>query len=225
MRKLWGILFICLLLTISLSAGGCQAKSDSSGLKIEAAGLPGLANSQTSGHVNILKSLALTKEVQSADWKQINPLLSALNQSDLKARVFFILPDGSAYLPGQNEVASNLADRDYFKPVMTGNVTIGNLVVGKVSNLNSYIIAVPVVKDGKVIAALATTPYLEEMSESLTNTLGIRNNRVFFAQDAGGTVSLSSNLSLIMTKNPAAPKDAVWLTSSLTGWKFALGTK
>jgi hypothetical protein len=233
MRKFIIVLAVGLLALYFMVVSGCQsqstpaavASSPAANLNFEVAALTTLANQQTTANLNILKSLAVTPEVQSADWKQINPLLTALSQSDLKARVFLILLDGASYIPGQNEAASNLSDRDYFKPLLAGNVTVGNLVVGKVSSNNSYIIAVPVFRDGRVVAALGTTPYLEESSENLSNSLGLRNTRFWSAQTSDGTIALCSDLSLIMTKNLPALKNAVYQNSSLTGWKFSLAAK
>jgi hypothetical protein len=106
---------------------------------------------------------------------------------------------------------------------MSGNTVIGTLLVGRVRGVRSYLVAVPVIRDGKVIGGLGTTPYLEELSRTLSQEMGLDGARVFYALDSTGAVALSSDKSQLMVEKPELSRDVVWKTSSLTGWRFAIG--
>lgn len=223
MKKLALIWGICLALILTLT--GCGAKEDSTrtDLRIGVAALTALADSHVTDYLELLEDLATRPEVQSADWQQMKDLLAKPAQSRIGALIFFMLPDGSSYTSDQGKTAQNLSDRDYFPELMAGNTVVGTILVGKISGIKSYIVAVPVKKDGKVVGGLGTTPYLEKLSQTLSQEIGLDGNRVFYAVDTTGTVALSSETSLLTVQNPELAKDVEWQTSTLTGWHFALG--
>ena len=222
MKKLAIILGLCLALVITV-AGCSSGNSDRTDLKIGVSALTALADAHVTDYVELLQELATKVEVQSADWPQMRDLLSRQARTRIAASVYFILPDGSGFIPAQEKAVSNLSDRDYFPKVMAGNTVVGTLVVGKVSSANSYVVAVPIKRDGKVVGALGTTPYLDKMSQILRQEIGINSSRVFYALDSNGTVALSSDTSQIMAQKPVLSQDVEWKTSSITGWRFALG--
>lgn len=222
MKKWVIILGLCLALIFTV-VGCSNENSDRTDLKIGVAALTALADSHITDYVESLQELATRVEVQSADWLKMRDLLGRQSQTRIAASVYFILPDGSGYVPAQEKAASNLSDRDYFPKVMAGNTVVGTLVVGRVSSANSYVVAVPIKRDGKVVGALGTTPYLDKMSQTLSQELGIDSSRVFYALDSSGTVALSSDTAQIMAEKPVLSDNVEWKTSSLTGWLFALG--
>jgi hypothetical protein len=61
------------------------------------------------------------------------------------------------------------------------------------------------------------------LSEILVEELDLSDDMVFCATTEKGEVALHSNPELILEENPDLPEDAVFKTSSLTGWRFALG--
>jgi C4-dicarboxylate-specific signal transduction histidine kinase len=216
---IWGL---CLSL-VFMVAGCSSGNSDRTDLKIGVSALTALADAYVTDYVELLQELATRMEVQSADWPQMRDLLSRQSQTRIAASVYFILPDGSGFMPAQEKAVSNLSDRDYFPKVMAGTTVVGTLVVGRVSSANSYVVAVPIKRDGKVVGALGTTPYLDKMSQTLSQEIGMNSSRVFYALDNSGKVALSSDISQIMAEKPVLSQDVEWKTSSLTGWRFALG--
>jgi hypothetical protein len=222
MKKWVIILGLCLVLVFSV-VGCSSGNSDRTDLKMGVAALTALAEAHITDYVELLQELATRVEVQSADWPKMRDLLARQSQSRIAASVYFILPDGSGYIPAQEKAVNNLSDRDYFSKVMAGNTVVGTLVVGRVSSANSYVVAVPIKRDGKVVGALGTTPYLDKMSQTLSQDLGIDSSRVFYALDSSGTVALSSDTAQIMAEKPVLSDNVEWKTSSLTGWRFALG--
>ena len=222
MKKLAVFMGLCLVLVFTVT--GCSSgTSDRTDLKIAVSALTGLADAHVTDYVELLQDLATKTEVQSADWPQMRDLLAKQTQTRIAASVYFIMPDGSGFIPAQEKAVSNLSDRDYFSKVMAGSTVVGTVVVGKVSSTNSYVVAVPIKRDGNVVGALGTTPYLENMSQALSQEIGIDSSRVFYAIDSNGTVVLSSDTTQIMAQKPVLSRDVEWKTSSITGWRFALG--
>jgi C4-dicarboxylate-specific signal transduction histidine kinase len=223
MKKLAIIIGSCLALILAVT--GCGAKADSQAdLRMEVSALTALADNHTIAYLDLLQNLAENPLVQSADWEQMKDLISKQTRTRIAARVWFVLPDGSAFYPDQGKAAQGLSDRDYFPELMAGNTVIGSTLVGKISGVKSYLVAVPVKKDGKVVGGLGTTPYLDELSQTLSKEMGLDGSRVFYALDSNGAVALSSDPSQIMSEKPELAKTMVWQTSTLTGWRFTLGT-
>jgi len=106
---------------------------------------------------------------------------------------------------------------------MAGKKSVGTALTGKISGVKSYLVAVPVKKDGKVVGGLETTPYLATFSRTLTIELGLDSSHVFYALDVSGNVAISSDISQLTTDNPDLSGNVEWQTSLLTGWRFALG--
>jgi C4-dicarboxylate-specific signal transduction histidine kinase len=223
MKKAAVILGLCLGLIIMVT--GCSSKDENTrtGLRIEVSALTALADGHINDYLDLLKYLAATPEVQSADWQLMKDLLAKQAQTRIAALVYFILPDGSSYTPDQGKTSQNLSDRDYFPKLMAGNTVVGTLLVGKISAIKSYLVAVPVIKDGKVIGGLGTTPYLDKLSQTLGQEMGLDGSRIFYALDSTGDVALSSDTSQLMAQNPDLVRDVEWQTSTLTSWRFALG--
>jgi C4-dicarboxylate-specific signal transduction histidine kinase len=223
MKKSAIILGLCLGLIIMVTGCGSKDNNTRTDLRINVSALTALADAHINDYLDLLKYLAATPEVQSADWQLMKDLLAKQAQTRIAALVYFILPDGSSYTPDHGKTSQNLSDRDYFPKLMAGNVVVGTLLVGKISDIKSYLVAVPVMKDGKVIGGLGTTPYLDKLSQTLVQEMGLDGSRIFYALDSFGSVALSSDTSMLMSQNPDLVRDVEWQTSTLTGWRFALG--
>jgi C4-dicarboxylate-specific signal transduction histidine kinase len=222
-KKILAVLLSVLVLASVLTGCGDKAANDQSDLRLGVSALTALADSHVYDYLDVLQALAILPQVQSADWDQMQVTLARPLQSRIGAKIFFILPDGSSFTSDQGKTSQNLADRDYFAKIMRGETVVGEILVGKISGIKSYLAAVPVLKDGKVVGGLGTTPYLDVLSQTLVKEIGLDSRRVFYALDSSGAVVLSSDPSQIMAENPTLLKDVVWQTSTLTGWRFALG--
>jgi C4-dicarboxylate-specific signal transduction histidine kinase len=217
---LWGV---CLALILTLTGCGTNEDNNRTDLRIGVSALTSLADAHITDYVDLLEELAAAPEVQSADWQQMKDLLARQAQKRIAALVYFFLPDGSAYTSEQGKTSQNLADREYFPKIMAGNRVVGTILVGKISNIKSYLVAVPVIKEGKVVGGLGTTPYLEQLSRTLSQEMGLDSSRVFYALDNTGTVALSSDTTQLAAEKPELAEKVEWQTSRLTGWRFALG--
>ncbi|GAI15416.1 unnamed protein product, partial [marine sediment metagenome] len=84
---------------------------------------------------------------------------------------------------------------------------------------------VPVMREGKVIGGVGTSIFLNDLSNILAEELKLSDDMVFYAVTAENEVALHSNAELILQENTDLPKNVVFKTSPLTGWRFALGFK
>ena len=193
--------------------------------------------------------LASTAEAQSGKWKKMKPLLSAYEQSDGGLVVWFVRPDGTYDTVDRGLMNVRLSDRAYFPGLMAGEKVMGALVVSKSTGKRSAIIAVPIKRGGKVIGAIGASLFLEKLADQVDSTLALRPEVAFFALAPNGLTTLHKitkrefldprDLGSETLKKAAnemlshsagetsyqfdnATKTAVYRTSPLTQWKFAI---
>lgn len=196
-----------------------------------------------------LEILASTSEAKSAKWEKMKSLLSGYEKSDGGLIVWFVRPDGSYYTVNKGLMDVKLSDRSYFPKLMSGQMIIGDLVVSKSSGQRSAVIAVPMKEGGKVIGAIGASLFLDMLSERIGSVLALRPGVAFFSMAPNGQTTLhkqtdrhfidprelgSETLKKAaneMLSNPAgetayefdsAMKRAIYRTSTLTQWKFAI---
>jgi hypothetical protein len=197
-----------------------------------------------------LEILASTNEAKSGKWKKMEALLGGYEKSDDGLLVvWFLRPDGSYYTVDQGLMDVKLSDRSYFPSLMSGQEITGALVVSKSTGKRSAVIAVPVKRGGKVIGAIGASLFLDKLAEQIGSTLALRADAAFFAVAPNGQTTLhkktdrhfldprelgSETLKKAaneMLSNPAgettyefdnATKKAIYRTSPLTQWKFAI---
>ncbi|MBI2906451.1 MAG: cache domain-containing protein [Chloroflexi bacterium] len=234
MKRFVVVLGLCLALLST--AAGCVAKADSSKIdtQIGVSALAALADSHIESYVVSMAALAATREVQSGDWGAMRPLLEKVARPETAAKVgrpenaaavWYVLPDGSYFTVEQGKQSANISDRPYFPRLMARNIITGDLVVSRSTGRKSAVVAVPVVKDGKVVGGLGSSVFLEDLSATLRQELGLPDNMVFYAVTDRNEVALHSDTAMIMAASPALAKNVEWRASPLTGWRFALGTK
>jgi hypothetical protein len=228
MKKINLVLGICLALMVV--AAGCGSGDSGSSVKIDAkvgvSSAAALTEAHVDGLVNSMKIMVLTNEVRSCDWDTMKGLLSEFERDSIPLVAWFALPNGTYYTMDAGLVAANLSDRSYFPRVMSGEVTIGDLVVSKSTGRESMVIAVPVKENGNVIGALGVSVYLDNLSRSITDDLDLPSDVFFAAVNASGTIALHSNTSLIMGNSSALgdlSEKVVSTQSPLLGWTFYLG--
>lgn len=209
-----------------------------------------LAEGHIKGVARSLELLAMTGEVRSGRWESMRGLLARLSEVQVPTVVFFAHPDGSYYTVEKGKTDQNISDRAYFRKVMAGEIAIGDLVVSKTTGKKVAVAAVPVKNAGKVTGALGAAIHLDRLSELLAQELRLPQNMVIYAIDGKeGSTALHSVTRLIFA-DPAKQgsetlrkavkemlskeegvvtyvfegnqKMAVFKTSSLTGWRFAL---
>jgi hypothetical protein len=196
-----------------------------------------------------LELLAATTEVRAGQWGDMRGLLELYQKSDGKLAVWYVLPDGTYYTVDQGRMEAKLSDRSYFADLMAGQKIIGSLVVSRSTGQRSAVIAIPIEQGGKVVAALGASLFLDQLAEEIGSVLRLRSDVSFFALAPNGQTTLHQKkdrhfldpreLGSETLKNAVnemlaedsgessylfdnVQKKAIYRTSPLTHWKFAL---
>jgi hypothetical protein len=226
-------------------------------IRMNVADLRVLLNSYTAfaeehikGVLRCLKILSVTNEARSGEWNAMKGLLEVFDKSGINAAtVLFVRPDGSYYTVEKGLTDQNLRDRTYFHVLMAGGDVVGDLVISKSTGKRTFVIAVPVKRNGKVIGAIEVTLLVDAMSRMLEERAGLPENMIFYAINEKGQVAIhrKSNLlfafpsdmgsetltgavrKMLATREGVVnydfqgKKTVVFKRSRLTGWTFALG--
>jgi hypothetical protein len=196
-----------------------------------------------------LEILAATSEARSGSWSNMHDLLKGYQESDDGFIVWYARPDGTYYTVGIGLMDKNLRDRIYFPALMDGMKIMGDLVISKATGERSAIIAVPVEANGKIVGAVGVSLFLDKLSEQISADLDLRPGVTFFALAPNGLTTLnrkadrqfldpreqgSETLKRAATEMLAGTsgmttyefdgvtKNAIYRTSALTGWKYAI---
>jgi len=196
-----------------------------------------------------LEILAATTEARSDNLSNMMGLLKGYQESDEGFIVWYARPDGTYYTPDKGLMDKRLKDRAYFPDLMAGMKVTGALLISKATGQRSAIIAVPVEVDGKVVGSVGVSLFLDKLSEQINAALDLRPGVAFFALAPNGLTTLnrktdrhfldpremgSETLKRAATEMLAGTsgkttyefdsvtKHAMYRTSALTGWKFAI---
>jgi hypothetical protein len=196
-----------------------------------------------------LEILAATSEARSGNWSNIKGILQGYQESDEGFIVWYLRPDGSYYTADKGIMDKNLTDRVYFPDLMAGMRITGALVTSRATGQRSAIIAIPVKVDGKITGAVGVSLFLDKLSEQISDALDLRPGFTFFALAPNGLTTLhhktdrhfldprelgSESLKKAATEMLTGTsgtttyefdnvtKHAIYRTSTLTGWKFAI---
>jgi C4-dicarboxylate-specific signal transduction histidine kinase len=199
-----------------------------------------------------MEFLASTNAVISGNWEAMQPMLAAYQELHPELFLFFVLPDGSYMAASSGPTGKNLSDRAYFPSLMAGNAVVGELVVSKATGLKAAVVAAPVILDGKVAGAVGASVFLEQLNDRITGLLSLPEDMLFFALAQDGLTALNT-VSERLLVNPTEmhdpeltrgkdyiienkrgvvtyslgniPRRVMFVTSQVTGWHFAIGTK
>jgi hypothetical protein len=200
----------------------------------------------------IIKALARLPQVQSGNWEGMKMTLTAFQQSWGDAGLYwFALPDGRYYTVEKGLTDQNLKDRPYFAELLAGNTVVGALVVSKSTGKKSTVTAIPIFDNRKqMIGAMGATLFIEKLDQTLASAMSLPDGTVFYAFGKDGITVLHQNLDMVfdnpLTKDSPSLKAAAekmlsadsgeveyefnlfkkrvrYMTSSLTGWRFAVG--
>ncbi|MBY0579767.1 MAG: cache domain-containing protein [Burkholderiales bacterium] len=198
-----------------------------------------------------LEIAASTHEAKSGKWEDVKDLLQGYQKSEDGLILWYALSDGGYYTVDRGLMDVKLNDRSYFPDLLAGRNVVGSLVVSKSTGRRSAVIAVPVVKDGKVVGAVGASLFLDGLSSRIGSILSLEKGKTFFALAPDGLTALHSKAarhfldprelggeSLKKAANEMLSKDsgevayeydnatkrAVFRTSPLTHWKFAISS-
>jgi hypothetical protein len=218
-------------------------------IRVALSALSALADRRLESMADALTVAARGQDVQSLEWERMKPLLAVVEERFGPANVWFAQPDGSYFTVEKGLTGMNLKDRPYFPKVMAGETSVGELVVSRATGGNTVIVAVPVMKEGRAAGALGASLYLDKLAQELKRAAPLPEGVVFYALDGKGQIALhtqegrifqeaarlgSPSLAEAVRLMLASPEGvvsyefeggrqkAVYQTSALTGWKFAI---
>ena len=199
-----------------------------------------------------MEFLAATSAVTSGNWEAMQPMLASYQELHPELFLFYALPDGSYSAAQGGPTGKNLSDRAYFPSLMAGNPVVGELVVSKATGLKAAVVAAPVMVDGKVAGAVGASVFLEQLNDQVSTFLSLPDDMLFFALASDGLTALNT-VSERLLVNPTdmhdpeltrgkdyilknkrgvvtyslgnIPRRVMFVTSQVTGWHFAIGTK
>ena len=153
--------------------------------RVGLASLMALGDGHLQQIANDFQILARSEEVRSADWERIRGPLGAVEQLNVRALLWFALPDGSYWSVQEGRAAGNLSDRVYWPRVMAGQIVIGDLVASRATGKSSAIVATPVLDEGgAILGVLGSSVYLDSLSLRIKRELDLQPNEIFFSIDA-----------------------------------------
>ena len=196
-----------------------------------------------------LEIVASTREAESGNWNEVQGLLKGYQKSEQGIILWYALPSGHYYTVDKGLMAEKLNKRSYFPDLMAGRNIVGSLVISKSTGRRSAVIGVPLKKNGKVIAAVGASIFLDVLSSRISSILALDETTSFFALAPNGLTALHSKTDrnfldprelgsetlkqaaeVMLSKESGevsyefdkTTKHAVFATSPLTHWKFAI---
>jgi hypothetical protein len=196
-----------------------------------------------------LEILASTTEARSGKWQNMKGLLNGYQTSDDGLVVWYVRPDGTYYTVDKGLMNVSLSDRSYFPDLMAGQKITGALVISKSTGQRSAVIAIPIMKNGKVVGAIGASVFLDSLAEQISSVLALRTDATFFALAPSGQTALhrkterhfldprelgsgtlkkavnemfSGTSGEVTYEFDNATKKAIYRTSPVTQWKFAI---
>ena len=210
-----------------------------------------LLDRNLTAELNDLRLLASTEEAQSADWAKIRPLLARAEAMHSPGALWFGRPDGSYSVVGQGLTDKNLTRRQYFSRLLAGEDVVGVLVVSMSTGRRVAVLATPIMKNGTVVGVLGASVFLDDLADRIVADLQLKDDIILYALDPeSGELALDRDTALILRKadelgSPSlaaametmkesisglvhysyngVPREVIFTTSPLTGWRIALG--
>lgn len=138
-----------------------------------------------------LELLASTAGAESADWQNIKPSLEILAEK-LPGVYFFLLPDGNYYSVTKDYTNLNLSNRPYFRSLFEGNPVFAYPAYSRSSGKRAAIMAAPIMKEGKTVAALGVSVFLDDLNAKLNRDLDLPGDHIWYVLDAEGNTMLKN---------------------------------
>lgn len=178
----------CFLLAVLVTAAHAAPAEMTLPARVALRALISLTEAELTATAQLLRVIAASDAAGKGDWDKLAPLLAEA-QKPVPALVWYAHPDGSYRAVGTDTTGQTLKDRPYFARLLAGEAVLGDLIVGKVSRRCSVVVAVPVVREGKVLGAVGASVYLDELSRRLNAVLRLPAGWGLWALDATGTIT------------------------------------
>ncbi|MFO7874891.1 MAG: cache domain-containing protein [Bacteroidales bacterium] len=148
-----------------------------------------------------LRLIALSPATRSGIWPEIKPAMQTMRQA-IPGAALYIEPDGGYYSVEQDYTNLNLADREYFEPLFSGEEIHGSLVYSRSTGKQAVLLAVPVFEGEQVTGAVALSVFLEDFQQLISESLNLPDNYLWYVIDEEGNTVLHPRTDY-MFMNPA----------------------
>ena len=195
-----------------------------------------------------LQLLSVTREVKAGIWEMMFNLFRQYENIGLPGTPWYARYNGNYYTVAAGLKDDTLRDTSFFPNLITGKSISGAYLTTE-EGIKSTVIAVPVMKSGKISGAVGTYVNLERLSHSISITLDLPENMSFFAMAPDGKIVLHQNsdmlfkdlrkegsatlaqaaqtmlskeMGILNFKSLGIQKQIIFRTSPVTNWRFAL---
>ncbi|MBU5311280.1 methyl-accepting chemotaxis protein [Tissierella carlieri] len=151
----------------------------------------------------VLETIACSEGIQSMDWE----LQRAEIMRQVKGTNFIEMaishPDGTTY--AQDGAIVQLGDREYLRKALNGEPNVSDLTVTRAVNELNLLYAVPITKDGKVVATLTARADGNILSNLIEDT-GFGDTGYSYMINDKGTMVAHPNKDLVLNQYNAIEK-------------------
>ncbi len=216
-----------------------------------AAALRTFVDAQFRVDYNALERVANSPAGRSASWTQLQTPLARVAAVSAPGVTFFADRSGTDWVVGKGRQRFSITDRPYFAQAMRGAMSVGDLITSRSSGLAAAIVAVPILRAGKVVGMLGRSVFLKQLSAAAVHAVHLGKEGLIFAIDRDGVIALHSNPAYIL-EHPAKETDALsavvaqmlregngsqsyeyrgrhrsvtYVRSAYSGWVFGYGTQ
>ena len=159
-------------------------------LSIESDILVTYINTWMEMNLRMLRQNAALNNIKSMDSKKQKPALLAIAKEYPWLWVITVRSDGQTLTRSDNEALKNFADRDWFQKAMRGSDFASDVVLSKNFNKPIWTLAVPIFEEEKkVTGVLQLASFLDDLSETITNTTNSKTGRAYLLNDKGKIVA------------------------------------
>lgn len=203
-------------LLVCSSTAAAQAPAFTVNANVALSSLIAITDGHLQSMANSLETLAATHAAKSAQWNRISGPLARVAQTNVPAVLFFATPNGSDWTLHSGLQKSSISDRPYFRAVMSGAISIGDLIVSRSTARAATVVAVPIVaSNGKVVGLLGASVFLDSLSALIDKEMGLGPNDLFWAIDGHGIIAIHSDTSAIFVDPSKASAELKRVTTTM----------
>lgn len=144
-----------------------------------------------------LQVVADTPEARARDWEGVRGYLVRI-EARLPGAYFLLEPDGGYYTLADGRTTHNLSDRPYFAPLFGGTPVRAFPLLSRSTGRKAAVLAIPVVAEGRVVAAVGAAVFLDELRARLNRELALPASYTWFVLDAQGNTLLDRDGEFIL---------------------------
>ncbi len=166
-----------------------REETNRAGLQVTAI-LTDEVNEWVDKNVRVLNTLANLPEMQSMDRATQDVLLREVQkQYPWMYLVFTLDPKGMNIARSDTEDLKDYSSRQYYKDIIDGKSLAWQNLIGKTSNKPALVLAVPIMKNDKLVGVLASAMTLDAITKIVTNWRQGQTGFVFIVDQNGKVIA------------------------------------